>query len=137
EEGLMLGKKHFPDLIVTDIMMPGMDGFEMIRHIKEDPDIYAVPIIALTAKGSLDDRIHGIGMGVDDYILKPFSASYLKARIGALLEQRKQLQKRVFELISQGNGSTFRRHQIEPSMPEITPADELFMQELMAFMEKI
>lgn len=134
EEGLRMGKMQWPDLIITDIMMPKMDGFEMIRHIKADADIYAVPLIVLTAKGEMDDRIHGVEMGVDDYVLKPFSASYLKARIKALLEQRRQLQKHFLEMLSQG-GNALTRHAIEPNMPVITPADELFIQEALAFME--
>ncbi len=96
----------------------------MIRHIKADADIYAVPLIVLTAKSEMDDRIHGVELGVDDYVLKPFSASYLKARVKALLEQRRQLQKRFLELLSQG-GNALARHAIEPNMPVITPADEL------------
>ncbi|MDD2559078.1 MAG: response regulator [Bacteroidales bacterium] len=134
EEGLRIGKIQWPDLIITDIMMPKMDGFEMIRHIKADADIYAVPLIVLTAKSEMDDRIHGVELGVDDYVLKPFSASYLKARVKALLEQRRQLQKRFLELLSQG-GNALARHAIEPNMPVITPADELFVQEALAFME--
>lgn len=134
EEGLRLGRQQWPDLVITDIMMPKMDGFEMIRHFKEDPDLYTVPIIALTAKGALDDKIQGVKMGVDDYVLKPFSASYLKARVAALLEQRRRLQQRFMELLSQG-GNALTRRSIEPNMPEITPADELFIQEVMAFME--
>ncbi|HOF92641.1 MAG TPA: response regulator [Bacteroidales bacterium] len=135
EEGLRMGKMEWPDLIITDIMMPKMDGFEMIRHIKADADIYAVPLIVLTAKGEMDDRIHGVEMGVDDYVLKPFSASYLKARVKALLEQRRQLQKHFLEILSQG-GNALARRAIEPNMPVITPADELFIQEALAFMEK-
>ncbi len=133
EEGLRAGKEFWPDVIVTDLMMPRMDGFEMIRHIKEDPDIYSVPVIVLTAKTAMDDRIRGIQMGVDDYVLKPFSANYLKTRVAALIEQRRMLKKRYLEMLSQGNAA---KTNLEPDMPEITPADELFVQGVMAFMEK-
>ena len=135
QEGMTIGKQQWPDLIITDIMMPRMDGFEMIRHLKEDPDLYAVPIIALTAKGAMDDKIHGIEMGVDDYVLKPFSSAYLKARVAALIEQRKRLQRHFMDLLSQG-GNALTRRSLEPEMPDITPADELFIQDVMAFIEK-
>jgi AraC-like DNA-binding protein len=79
--------------------------------------------------------VSGVELGVDDYVLKPFSASYLKARVKALLEQRRQLQKHFLEILSQG-GNALARRAIEPNMPVITPADELFIQEAMAFMEK-
>ena len=62
-------------------MMPVMDGLEMIKRIKENKDICYVPIILLSAKASLDDRITALEQGIDDYITKPFSSSYLKARI--------------------------------------------------------
>ena len=135
DDGLRKGREVWPDLIITDIMMPVMDGFEMVRHIKEDSDIYAVPIIVLTAKGTLDDRIHGVEMGVDDYVLKPFSASYLKARVIALLEQRRRLHQRFMQMLTAGDKPLARRC-LEPDMPVITPADELFVQEVMAFMER-
>jgi len=135
QEGLTVGKQQWPDLIITDIMMPRMDGFEMIHRFKEDPDLYAVPVIALTAKGAMDDKIHGIEMGVDDYVLKPFSSAYLKARVAALIQQRKRLQRHFMDLLSQG-GNALTRRSIEPDMPDITPADELFIQEVMAFIEK-
>ncbi|MBR5963546.1 MAG: response regulator [Bacteroidaceae bacterium] len=135
EEGLRMGRELWPDLIITDIMMPVMDGFQMIQQIKEDADIYAVPIIVLTAKGTLDDRIHGVELGIDDYVLKPFSASYLKARVAALLEQRQRLRQRFMQMLSEGDKVLVRRS-LEPDMPVITPADELFLQDVMAFMEK-
>lgn len=135
KEGLHIAKEQWPDLIISDVMMPIMDGFEMIRHIKADADIYSIPIIVLTAKAGMDDRIGAVEMGVDDYVMKPFSANYLKARVSALIEQRKKLHHRLMEMLSQGDNPV-GRVQMQPNMPDIKPADEIFLQEVMAFMEK-
>ena len=134
QEGLQLSREKWPDLIVTDVMMPVMDGFEMVRRIKADPDIYYIPIIVLTAKATMDDKIRGVEMGVDDYVMKPFSANYLKVRVAALLEQRHRLQQRFVEQLSRQQGVSHLN--LEPDMPHITPSDELFIQEVMAFMEQ-
>lgn len=73
-------------------MMPVMDGLDMVKNIKENRNICHIPIILLSAKSSLDDRIAGLEQGIDDYITKPFSATYLKTRITSLLQQRQMLQ---------------------------------------------
>lgn len=92
KEGWQHAVDNIPDLIISDVMMPVMDGLEMIRQIKENNNICHIPIIVLSAKASLDDRIAGLEQGIDDYITKPFSATYLKTRIASLLRQRKSLQ---------------------------------------------
>lgn len=79
-----------------------MDGLEMIRQIKENNNICHIPIIVLSAKASLDDRIAGLEQGIDDYITKPFSATYLKTRIASLLRQRKSLQEIYMAKLTEG-----------------------------------
>lgn len=93
-EGLQKALSTQPDFILSGVMMPEMDGLDMVRAIKENPESSHIPIILLSAKSSLDDRIKGIEQGIDDYITKPFSSTYLKARIKTLLTQRHQLQQR-------------------------------------------
>jgi DNA-binding response OmpR family regulator len=84
-EALRLADEHGPDLVVLDLMLPGMDGLEVMRRLRErDP---AVLVILLTAKGEHADRIAGLRMGADDYVVKPFSPAELVARVDAVLRR--------------------------------------------------
>lgn len=137
EEGLKIASKYVPDLIISDIMMPVMDGLDMVKAIKEDQDICHIPIILLSAKSSLDDRISGLEEGIDDYITKPFSSTYLKTRIKSLLHQRKLLQELYLkQWIEKQRDSLNPTTDIEPVKPQITPFNEQFMQQVMKVMEK-
>jgi len=89
--GIKEAFEHIPDIIVSDIMMPEMDGFELSKIIKEDVRTSHIPIILLTAKDSIQDKTEGYTIGVDSYITKPFSASLLQSRIINLLDNRKKL----------------------------------------------
>jgi two-component system alkaline phosphatase synthesis response regulator PhoP len=80
-------KRQAPDLVVLDIMLPGLDGLEVCRAIRSDPHSAAIPIIMLTARGEESDRIVGLELGADDYITKPFSPNEVVARIRALLRR--------------------------------------------------
>jgi DNA-binding response OmpR family regulator len=80
-------KRDAPDLVVLDLMLPGLDGLEVCRAIRSDPNSAAIPIIMLTAKGEESDRIVGLELGADDYITKPFSPNEVVARIRALLRR--------------------------------------------------
>jgi DNA-binding response OmpR family regulator/cellulose synthase/poly-beta-1,6-N-acetylglucosamine synthase-like glycosyltransferase len=76
-----------PDLIILDVMMPGMSGFELLRHLRSDPATKAIPIIMLTAKGTVEDIVSGLGFGADDYLSKPFEIAELVARVRARVER--------------------------------------------------
>lgn len=135
EEGLRLASEAIPDMIISDVMMPVMDGLEMIKHIKENKDICYIPIILLSAKSSLDDRITALEQGIDDYITKPFSSSYLKARIASLFTKRKQLQEIFLKQLATGNKANDSKNW-KPSEPDVMPHDKLFMKEVMDFLEE-
>ena len=135
EEGLQHAVDDLPDLIISDVMMPVMDGLEMIRQIKENNNICHIPIIVLSAKASLDDRIAGLEQGIDDYITKPFSATYLKTRVASLLRQRKALQELYMNRLMEEK-NTSSPDPLTPSQPQITPYDEQFMKKVMAYMEE-
>ena len=139
QEGLDQAREYIPDLIISDIMMPVMDGLDMVKSIKENREICHIPIILLSAKSSLDDRISGLEQGIDDYITKPFSATYLKTRIKSLLHQRKELQEIYWKAWSEklnNTQETTLEEKLTPSQPQIISYDEQFMQQVMQVMEE-
>jgi two-component system phosphate regulon response regulator PhoB len=87
ENALELLKQKGADLVILDIMLPGMDGLEVCRTIKQDVKYKAIPIVMLTAKGAEVDRIVGLELGADDYVVKPFSPRELVLRIKAILKR--------------------------------------------------
>lgn len=94
EEGVMMAQENIPDLIITDVMMPRMDGYQFCNAIRQDEKTSHIPVIMLTAKSALDDKIVGLESGVDAYLTKPFSAKELRATVKNLIHQREQLRKR-------------------------------------------
>ena len=86
-EALNLLEKRHPDLLILDIIMPGMDGITVCRRLRQDPRFMALPILFLTAKGTTDDIVDGLDAGADDYVVKPFELAELRARIHALLRR--------------------------------------------------
>ncbi len=119
-----------PDLIITDLRMPVMDGLELTRKVKEETSTSHIPVIMLTAVTDMESKLAGIRVGADDYITKPFSSEFLDARIENLMAQRKQLQQ-------------FYRSQISSSKPdfnlpplELKSQEEQFMQELIQLMNE-
>ena len=87
ESALQVAKDRTPDLVVLDLMLPGLDGLEVCRKLRKDPKTANVAIIMLTAKAEEVDRIVGLEMGADDYMVKPFSPRELVARIKAVLRR--------------------------------------------------
>lgn len=87
ESALKKIKEIIPDLVILDIMMPVMDGYEVLKHIKELDDLKDIPIIMLTAKSQEQDIIKGFNLGAEDYISKPFKPAELTARIKKILGQ--------------------------------------------------
>jgi two-component system response regulator MprA len=86
EEGLEKAREHLPDLVILDVMMPGMDGLEVTRRLRSTGD--EIAILMLTARDEVKDRVAGLENGADDYLVKPFSFEELLARVHALLRRR-------------------------------------------------
>ncbi len=124
EKGLNLVYKHNPDLIITDLMMPVMDGMAMTRQIKNDFTISHIPVIMLTAKSTIDDQIEGIESGAEAYLLKPFNATYLRVLAVNLLKQRENVQN---NLLKTGN--------VDFSGIKITTKDEQFLKKTLEIIE--
>ena len=86
-ESLKIIRKNHPDIVILDWMMPEMDGLEVCRRLRQDPETSHIPVIMLTAKSDTVDKILGLEMGADDYVTKPFHIRELNARIHALLRR--------------------------------------------------
>lgn len=91
-EGLELAQQKSPDLVITDIMMPQMDGYQFLQQLRDDPQFKTLPIVFLTARGMTTDRIQGYNAGCDAYLSKPFDPDELVAIVSNLLEKQKSLQ---------------------------------------------
>jgi len=122
--GLDKAVENIPDLIITDLMMPKMDGVEMCKKLKTDERTSHIPVIMLTAKASVEDRLEGLETGADAYVTKPFNIKELEVRVRKLIEQRKKLRERFSREIT-----------LEPKDIAITSADEKFLQRAMAIIE--
>lgn len=117
KRGLEMTRKFVPDFILTDVTMPVMDGITMVHYIKQDSNIAHIPIIILSAKASVEDQLKGFEEGIDGYITKPFSATYLKGRIEAVINHRKTLQLEMLKQI-QPNATQEDLDQVYPKEKE-------------------
>jgi len=122
--GLKKTADKYPDLIISDVMMPEMDGFELCKKIKSNERISHIPVILLTAKADLDSRLEGLEYGADDYINKPFEPDELRIRVKNLIEQRKRLREK-FSLVIETN----------PGEITATSMDEQFLKRLLNVFE--
>ncbi len=87
-EALALARQRRPDLVILDIVMPQLDGLKVCHELRSDPGLAATPILFLTAKGAVEDRLKGLDCGGDDYLPKPFDVRELRSRVKALLRRR-------------------------------------------------
>jgi len=124
-EGWEKTRQHHPDLVVSDVMMPVMDGLELCRKIKHDADTSHIPVILLTARSAAEPKLEGFQVGANDYVTKPFSFEMLQSRIKNLLAQadamRKLFQKQV---------------EVNPTEISITSVDEQFLRQALEAIEK-
>ncbi|WP_172665939.1 two-component regulator propeller domain-containing protein [Flammeovirga sp. OC4] len=124
-KGLELAKEVMPNLILSDIMMPVMDGYELTKKVREDNQICHLPIILLTAKKSEESKLKGYEYGVDAYVTKPFNSDVLLARIFTIIENRRNQQKRFRVDVD-----------IQPSEITFTTIDEKFLNRLVEIVEE-
>jgi two-component system, OmpR family, alkaline phosphatase synthesis response regulator PhoP len=90
EEGLQAARQELPDLLLLDLMLPGIDGLEVCRRLRKDSQLQALPVIMLTARGEEADVVAGLELGADDYVTKPFSPRILLSRVRAVLRRRRE-----------------------------------------------
>lgn len=126
-------KREPPDLVVLDLMLPGLDGLQVCREIRADASIAAIPIIMLTAKAEESDRIVGLELGADDYITKPFSPNEVVARVRALLRRAHRLAPGNSRLTYGGLSVDVDRHivKIDGDEVRLTAKEFLLLQYLM------
>ena len=126
QEGMKLAEEEVPDVVISDVMMPVMDGIALCKKLKSNPKTSHIPVILLTARTSLIFKVDGYENGADDYMTKPFSGKVLKVRARNLIEQRRQLQQ------------LFHNKQlleVQPSMISYTSADEQFLEQALESIE--
>ena len=124
-DGFEKATEFIPDIIISDILMPGMNGIELCKNIKSDEKTSHIPVILLTAKSSKENKLEGLETGADDYLTKPFNFSELQIRVGNLIEQRKRLRER------------FRKEILsEPKEIAVTSTDEKFLYRMSNIIEK-
>ena len=129
----IIGDGWIPDMIVTDLMMPEMDGIELINHVRNDFNTSHIPIILITAKHEDDTQVKALKYGADGYIAKPFTIELLMARIDNMLERRKTL---VSALSAMASGGVSRgKVDIVPQEIVITDKDEQLIQKVMTWLE--
>ena len=123
--GLLMARKLMPNFILTDVTMPVMDGITMIHQIKQDSTIAHIPIIILSAKASVADQLKGFEEGVDGYLTKPFSSTYLLGRIEAVINQRIAIQKEIVkQLKDAGDKDAIAAYHFMPSVAPAAPKAE-------------
>lgn len=130
-EAINVIKQHPPDLIISDVMMPGMDGLMLCEKVKNTPATCHIPIVILSAKGTLEQHNEGYEVGADAYIAKPFQGSHLLVRVKNLLDQRERLHKRlqradsVEDVVRSGNQEEegFLRALVSPIMSRLDDPD--------------
>jgi len=89
--GLKMARRESPDLVILDIIMPAMDGYEVCRQLRTDPLLSGVPVLFLTARSKDEDKIHGFRVGADDYLTKPFNVDELFLRVKAILRRNQSI----------------------------------------------
>jgi len=123
-DGLERARADLPDLVLSDVMMPEMDGVALCRALKSDPATEFIPVILLTARAEIEDRLEGLDEGADDYLTKPFNTAEVRARVRNLIRSRQQLRDRL--PTSPG---------LRPADPDVSSMDRHFLEDVQSAIE--
>jgi len=140
-QALTLFEHDPPDLVVSDVMMPEMDGFEFCRRLRATRSGQLVPFIFLSSKGGVEDRVQGHSMGADDYLIKPFEPRELLAKIEAQLERSRRIHSEIVRLMQKPEAATHNPTEAKakhvPTPLPLTPAEEkVFWEVIQGFTNK-
>lgn len=136
QEGVNIATKELPDLIICDVMMPVKDGFECCHEIKEGLETCGIPFIILTAKVEEEDIIHGLDLGADDYLLKPFTPSILIAKVRNLLNGRQALKQMYSKLFMPPDTDTDGNSDATEQLPEEVKKENPFINSVIKIVEE-
>lgn len=125
EQALQSAKNHRPDLIISDVKMPNMDGYTLCRQLKTDPKTNHIPLVLLTVKGSRENRIAGLKLGADDYLAKPISSRELLTRVRNLIESRRMLKQQFSKEFT-----------LQPGQVSIPSQQERFLERIQLALEQ-
>ncbi len=123
-EGFDMAVSSLPDLVLSDVLMPEMNGYELCRALKDDKRTCHIPVVLLTARSGRADRLLGLDTGADSYLVKPFDSSEVLVQVRNLIEQRRRLRERFSAPIV-----------LKPSEMGVTPMDEAFLQKVLAVVQ--
>jgi len=112
KEGILVAEELIPDLVISDVMMPKMDGYQVVEHLKTNFATDHIPIIILTAKASFDSVIDGLGAGADDYLSKPFKSNELLLRIANQINRQEKLQEKILAAMSEKGAEKITKHDL-------------------------
>ncbi len=134
-DGMKKINQHHPDIIVTDLMMPGMSGLELLRNVRQDFSISHIPVIMLTAKNTEEDKIMAVKAGANAFITKPFSSSYLIARINQLLDEQRIFQRKMviqtsLDSTADSNKDEYEQHLVKKDIEFMQKIHEVIEQNL-------
>ncbi|MBT1701587.1 response regulator [Fulvivirgaceae bacterium PWU4] len=124
-DGYEIAAERLPNLIVSDVMMPRMNGIDLVRKLKTDMRTNHIPVILLTARGTLNHQVEGLEIGADDYLTKPFNTSLLTIKIKNHLQVREKLKEKYSRIVT-----------LQPQHQEVQDPDDRFLQRLMTILEE-
>lgn len=129
-DGLQKIFQYHPDIIVTDLMMPGIDGLELLKRVRKDFSVSHIPVIVLTAKTGEDEMMNAITAGANAYITKPFNSEHLIARINQLLEEQRVFQRKMLlqggvDTADKGNQDTYEQHLVKKDLEFVRKIHEV------------
>ena len=138
-QALSLAKKHLPQLVILDLMLPGLDGFEVCKELKRSPTTKNIPVLMLTARGEEVDRIVGLELGADDYVVKPFSPRELVLRVRAILRRFAPEEPALTRWQRNGLGVDFDSHRVTVDTQEtiLTATEFRLLTELIKNLGKV